>query len=160
MFGVIQTAFYVDFAWVYWTRQRVKLRNGGVVDSEDLSRGWLVSKIMGRAGSESDGEERVTVDEPNVGARRKYQGSRGGWGARGISVSADDSVGGDRLSRHNNQDRTGLDPSPREDEITGILGNDDEANDSDEEVMPPYHKQNAPLHVVGNGEEWRNGESK
>src|SRR5271163_1171757 len=37
IFGVIQTAFYVDFAWVYYTRQRVKLRNGGIVDSEDLS---------------------------------------------------------------------------------------------------------------------------
>lgn len=37
--GTIQTALYIDFAWVYWTRQRVKLRNGSVIDSEDIRRG-------------------------------------------------------------------------------------------------------------------------
>src|SRR3954452_19220917 len=38
-FGIVQTALYLDFAWVYWTRQRVKLRYGGIVDSDDISRG-------------------------------------------------------------------------------------------------------------------------
>lgn len=35
LFGVIQTAFYVDFAWVYWTRQRVKV---GSVFSSHVER--------------------------------------------------------------------------------------------------------------------------
>src|SRR5450432_624742 len=41
-FGILQTILYLDFAWVYWTRQRVKLRSGGIVDADDLNRGWLV----------------------------------------------------------------------------------------------------------------------
>src|SRR6266536_599278 len=53
MFGIIQSVLYLDFAWVYWTRQRVKLRRGGVVDSDDLRKGWLVNRIIGgrRSGS-------------------------------------------------------------------------------------------------------------
>src|SRR5207245_7405798 len=56
-FGTIQTALILDFMWVYWTRQRVKLRHGGVVDSEDLSRGWLVSRLIGRKSGDFDEEE-------------------------------------------------------------------------------------------------------
>ena len=91
MFGIIQTAFYVDFAWVYWTRQRVKLRNGGIVDSDDLSRGFLVSKILGQGESEND-EESGPLDGANGsnGASKTQAGGR--WGRRGISVSADEDV--------------------------------------------------------------------
>lgn len=90
LFGIIQTAFYVDFAWVYWTRQRVKLRNGGVVDSEDLNRGWLVSRLLGRGRASMDEEERPAIGT-NGDIRRPI--SHGGrWGARGISVSADEGV--------------------------------------------------------------------
>ena len=156
IFGVVQTAFYIDFAWVYWTRQRVKLRNGGVVDSEDLSRGWLVSKIMGRGGLGSD-EERVATDESDGGNHREY---RGGWGARGISVSADDGVLGESQPRQKNRDRTGLDSTAREDEVTGILGNNNGAYDSDDEVLPTPHKQDTPLRGVGNGEEWQSEQNK
>lgn len=88
IFGVIQTALYVDFAWVYWTRQRVKLRNGGVVDSEDLSRGWLVSRLLGK--------DRDSFDEAEWTSQGRSQGEppkrRGKWGARGVSVSADDGI--------------------------------------------------------------------
>ncbi|KAJ7610158.1 ER lumen protein retaining receptor-domain-containing protein [Roridomyces roridus] len=45
--GIAQTAFYVDFAWVYYTRQRVKLRGGLVVDLEDYERGWLTRWLAG-----------------------------------------------------------------------------------------------------------------
>ena len=92
VFGIIQTALYIDFAWVYWTRQRVKLRNGGVVDSDDLSRGYLVGRVLGRGDPEGDAEERVGLDganEPNGAAATRKGGS---WGARGISVSADEDV--------------------------------------------------------------------
>ena len=88
IFGIVQTAFYVDFAWVYWTRQRVKLRNGGVVDSDDLSRGWLVSRILGRSGDDFDEEGGETQGRARGGAPQ----GRGEWGIRGISISADDQV--------------------------------------------------------------------
>ncbi|KAL8808173.1 MAG: hypothetical protein Q9182_000237 [Xanthomendoza sp. 2 TL-2023] len=104
IFGTVQTAFYIDFAWVYWTRQRVKLRNGGVVDSEvsfmnndllglhlknfdiqDLSRGFLVNRLAAPNASE---EEQADAGEQSS-ARRG-----GGWGTREISVSADDDPAG------------------------------------------------------------------
>lgn len=82
IFGLIQTALYVDFAWVYWTRQRVKLRGGAVVDSDDLSKGWLIKRLIGERGTSATDEEGA----PAGGA----QGGR--WGTRGISVSADEGV--------------------------------------------------------------------
>ncbi|KAJ6456496.1 ER lumen protein retaining receptor-domain-containing protein [Mycena sanguinolenta] len=49
VFGIIQTAFYLDFAWVYYTRQRIKLRDGVLVDSEDYERGWITRWLSGKA---------------------------------------------------------------------------------------------------------------
>ncbi|KAK3676613.1 hypothetical protein LTR78_003387 [Recurvomyces mirabilis] len=104
IFGVIQTALYVDFAWVYWTRQRVKLRGGGVVDSDDLGKSFLVRRFIGRGrgNAEEDedtvdnetaalaGQENGTIDpSARPGAQRSGSGR---WGARGISVSADDTL--------------------------------------------------------------------
>ncbi|KAL8731862.1 MAG: hypothetical protein Q9166_003146 [cf. Caloplaca sp. 2 TL-2023] len=88
IFGTIQTAFYIDFAWVYWTRQRVKLRNGGVVDSEDLSRGWLVNRLA--AHSETDEEEQVATPSAPNSQEQSTARLGGTWGARGISISADE----------------------------------------------------------------------
>ncbi|CRK31599.1 hypothetical protein BN1723_019406, partial [Verticillium longisporum] len=92
VFGIVQTALYVDFAWVYYTRQRVKLRNGGVVDADDLNRGWFLHRIFGKPSNQDYGEE----DEESAPALGRHESRRGGsrskWGARGISVSADDGV--------------------------------------------------------------------
>ena len=90
VFGIIQTALYADFAWVYYTRQRVKLRNGGIVDQDDLSRGFLVGKIFGRAGGDVDEESARNDAGRNGTANTKANGGR--WGKRGISVSADDEL--------------------------------------------------------------------
>lgn len=158
-FGVIQTAFYVDFAYVYWTRQRVKLRNGGVVDSEDLSRGWLVGKIMKRGASEPDEEDRVIADGSDNGYPRQNVGSRAQWGARGISVSADEGLletPQPQKQRHNIER---LDSVARDEETAGIL-EDSDAEESDIDVPPPDSKHNTAVHHVGNGEEWRKEESK
>ena len=90
-FGIIQTALYFDFAWVYWSRQRVKLRGGGVVDTDDFQRGWLVSKIIGRRSIDEhvhDAEERQGLARQEEGTSRHDQR----WGPRGISVSADEGV--------------------------------------------------------------------
>ncbi|KAI7479909.1 dihydroxy-acid and 6-phosphogluconate dehydratase [Hortaea werneckii] len=99
IFGIIQTALYIDFAWVYWSRQRVKLRGGGVVDSHDLTKSFLVRRFIGKRGS--TGSEDGEADEDAEALARQENGSiqdggrsAGGrnWGARGISVSADDTL--------------------------------------------------------------------
>ncbi|GAB1729825.1 hypothetical protein NU195Hw_g8794t1 [Hortaea werneckii] len=99
IFGIIQTALYIDFAWVYWSRQRVKLRGGGVVDSDDLTKSFLVRRFIGKRGS--TGSEDGEADEDAEALARQENGtiqdagrSAGGrnWGARGISVSADDTL--------------------------------------------------------------------
>ncbi|RMZ90514.1 hypothetical protein DV736_g2240, partial [Chaetothyriales sp. CBS 134916] len=73
IFGIVQTAFYADFAWVYYTRQRVKLRAGGVVDSSDLRKGWLVNRIIdtGRTSQDEDPEERANGDVEDENRRPK-----------------------------------------------------------------------------------------
>ncbi|KAI6860460.1 hypothetical protein KC338_g6983 [Hortaea werneckii] len=99
IFGIVQTALYIDFAWVYWSRQRVKLRGGGVVDSDDLTKSFLVRRFIGKRGS--TGSEDGEADEDAEALARQENGtiqdggrSAGGrnWGARGISVSADDTL--------------------------------------------------------------------
>jgi hypothetical protein len=89
IFGIVQTAFYLDFAWVYYTRQRVKLRNGGVVDSEDFRKSWLVNRVVNfrRPQAAADEEQHLQDDEDEQG-----QPNTNRWGARGISVAADDTL--------------------------------------------------------------------
>jgi ER lumen protein retaining receptor len=87
VWGTIQTALMIDFAWVYYSRQRVKLRRGGVVDSEDLGRGWLIGRFVGRKSVDFDFEE-----EENACREPENAHSKNGWGRRGISVSADEGV--------------------------------------------------------------------
>lgn len=99
IFGLIQTALYVDFAWVYYTRQRVKLRSGGVVDADDMRKSWLLRRIFGKhVDREVDGAQGGDDEEsaPALGGGRGGGGGgnarRSAWGKRGISVSADDGV--------------------------------------------------------------------
>lgn len=77
IFGIIQTLLYIDFAWIYYRRQRVKIReNGAVLDGDDfvsggLVLGWLIGKKSGSTGGRQTG---------------------GGWRGGGLSVSADEEV--------------------------------------------------------------------
>lgn len=87
VWGTVQTALMIDFAWVYYTRQRVKLRQGGVVDSEDLGRGWLVGRLAGMGRKSADNFD---YDEESAPQPRNAQPNK--WGRRGISVSADEGV--------------------------------------------------------------------
>jgi len=153
VFGIIQTIFYIDFAWVYYTRQRVKLRNGGVVDSEDLSRGWLLSKILGR-GTAADEEEGINGQFGDHEHTSRHVGSRKGWGARGISVSADEGLRDDNGSKSRTT-RIESDSVTRPEEAVGILGGDED-DESDEDFGLPNtdHATSTPK-GVGNGEEWR-----
>ncbi|KUL88465.1 hypothetical protein ZTR_05441 [Talaromyces verruculosus] len=88
IFGVVQTLLYLDFAWVYYTRQRVKLRRGGIVDSEDLRKSWFVGKILNSRGINTHDDEHEPLD-PEAAAEEE---ARPRWGGRGISVSADDTL--------------------------------------------------------------------
>lgn len=123
LFGIIQTTFYVDFAWVYWTRQRVKLRNGGIVDSDDLRRGFLVSRVLGRVDSSIDDEERARIDGGSDNSSAPVPRKTGHWGARGISVSANEDL----------VDPPGKDNSskPYGDELADLVEEEDSEDDVD-----------------------------
>ena len=127
LFGVIQTAFYVDFAWVYYTRQRVKLRSGGLVDSDDLSRGFLVSRVLGKAAPPDDEEEAGGSDgaAENGNAGHKSNG-KGRWGARGISVSADDTLEEAQRPSKDNKVSYADARDAKDDEAAHILSEDEE----------------------------------
>ncbi|CAD6505268.1 BgTH12-00760 [Blumeria graminis f. sp. triticale] len=90
IFGILQTAFYVDFAWIYYSRQRVKLRHGGIVDADDLHNGWLLRTIFGNKVVASDEESTPTGRDENRSRSLPKTGSK--WGSRGISVSADENL--------------------------------------------------------------------
>lgn len=141
IFGVIQTLFYIDFAWVYYTRQRVKLRNGAIVDADDLSRGYIVSKILGPAPASADIEDGQTERAQNIGARGgSATGGLGGWaqratqswGRRGISVSADDEL--DDPSVRPVPPAKNNEPVAHSGEREGMLSNPDAFEDEDSDV--------------------------
>lgn len=117
IFGVIQTIFYIDFFWVYWTRQRVKLRGGKVVDGDDLSQSWLVKRFIGQKGRDEDDEEH----DGRADAERGQGPGRQGWGPRGISVSADRDL--NEFDEAENRDQL-TDPRAFEDELDGDEHND------------------------------------
>ncbi|KAK6505787.1 hypothetical protein TWF481_007678 [Arthrobotrys musiformis] len=91
IFGVIQTALYIDFAWVYYSRQRIKLRGGSLIDEEEVGRGWLLSRLLGGT-RHIDHEEELDEIDPERGDYNHHGTNRHNqrWGPRGISVNADD----------------------------------------------------------------------
>ncbi len=175
IFGIVQTALYVDFAWVYWTRQRVKLRGGGVVDSDDLRKSWLVGGLLGRGRASTDGgpatgafEDEGEEDDiegqrrggnvPNANGNARKSTAPNRWGKRGVSVSADDT-----LEEHEQQARRGRTQNKKTpqsisaiaaeeggtpQERTGILKQPDEfLDDVDEE-----EEEDAQPFSVGDGD--------
>jgi len=135
IFGVVQTVLYIDFAWVYYSRQRVKLRGGGVVDSDDLSKSFLVRRFISGRRSQDNNDDIAEEDEALAGQESgtiRPSESRGGsnWGARGISVSADST-----LDHHHNH--TDIDAS----EIADPAAFEDETDDDDDPIK--NHKNNA-----------------
>jgi len=134
IFGIVQTAFYVDFAWVYWTRQRVKLRNGGVVDSDDLSRGFLVSRVLGRVDPGPEDEETGGHSATN-GTSGPKASAGGKWGARGISVSADDDV--IAPGNKHNPSTPATDRDAQDDDFADMMDDDDESESESESESNP-----------------------
>lgn len=124
VWGSIQTALLIDFAWVYYTRQRVKLRQGGVVDSEDFGRGWLVGRFAGRKSVDFDYDEEAAPrnDEPAAPTNT--------WGRRGISVSADEDVEGAPKRKHPSSGNTDPESQP-------LADPDAFEDESDDDAPPP-----------------------
>lgn len=162
VFGILQTAFYIDFAWVYYSRQRVKLRHGGLVDQDDLRNGWLLRRIFGSkrvVGNVDDEESSPALANNGRPAPGRTGGSR--WGNRGISVSADDGVlEGESADRYLGQEEGVIDTAQEgdddakmrdPDELAGAL--EDEEEDADA-VLPSAH-----VDGVANGSEWRDGQA-
>ncbi|KAK6343087.1 hypothetical protein TWF718_008461 [Orbilia javanica] len=89
VFGVIQTALYIDFAWVYYSRQRIKLRGGALIDEEEVGRGWLLGRLLG-GNRHLDHEEELRDIDAEGGDNPNRQIHPQNWGPRGISVNADD----------------------------------------------------------------------
>ena len=153
IFGVIQTALYIDFAWVYYSRQRVKLRGGGIVDADDMGRGWLLRRIFGRGYETVDDEENAPPGEN--GAEGGRRNGRPKWGARGISVSADEGVLD--ADRHGGEEDDGLDAAVDPD--AKMHDPDDLAralDDEDEDAPPPAvgREENGAPSGIRSGDEW------
>ena len=147
IFGIIQTAFYIDFAWVYWTRQRVKLRGGGVVDADDMRKGWLVNRIInpnGKAPEEEDPEAGESEADSN-GQPQQPKINR--WGARGISISADDT-----LQDHDKGKRYTREPNSEADPMLDTFV-DEEDDDDIPDLDSPVNK------VLNSDGEWRESSS-
>lgn len=172
IFGVVQTALYMDFAWVYWSRQRVKLRGGGLVDSDDLSKSFLVKRLIGRRGNrnstDGDNEDEDDADTATLSAQEngtvRPSANRSGrsWGARGISVSADE-------PEHHEED----DGAAYLDQAAGDAQMADPSHfedDSDNDAPPPPAKDaksksgalddDADEEIGSSAVEWQDGGSK
>lgn len=148
---------------MYYSRQRVKLRHGGLVDSDDLRNGWLLRRVLGDktlVGSvdDEDDEESAPALDNNGRPTPGRTGSK--WGARGISVRADDSV---LEAERERQGRSGY-PGQEDGVIDRALEGDQDAqlqdpddlmldeSDDDDGVLP-----SAGVDGVKNGDEWREG---
>lgn len=162
IFGIVQTAFYIDFAWVYYTRQRVKLRNGGIVDADDMRRGWLLDRIFGikRFDANHDDEESAPAlggsgngnGASNNGARRSK------WGARGISVSADEDTHEHEASRGDGNEDFSADPDAKmqdPDELARALDDDDDDEHTPATSSASSRGAAGASNGVSNGSEWR-----
>lgn len=153
IFGILQTALYADFAWVYYTRQRVKLRGGGVVDADDLRNGYLVQRILGRTLGRRNEEQ----DEEAGLDHGDSRGSRPNWGSRGISVSADDGVFEDDEHGEGSQGLDeAVDPDAKmqdPDDLAKALDDDDD--DAGENAPLRGQSSGSAPGGIRSGDEWR-----
>lgn len=122
IWGVVQTALYVEFLWIYVNRQKVKLRSAGdgLLDGDEFARGLVLGRIIGRA------------DPKHAAGAAAGRRTGGGWRGEGLSVSADDFAVGtgddDEDDDDHDRDPSGLherdadadDPLESEDEDEGL----------------------------------------
>lgn len=68
----------------------IKLRNGGVVDSDDFSKSWLVNRVVNFRSRRTSTDEEQYLREEEAGGDARPNTNR--WGTHGISVAADDTL--------------------------------------------------------------------
>lgn len=128
----------------------MKLRHGGVVDSDDLSRGWLISRIVGRKSGDFDEEEAPVLGGQGDGAGARPKPDARRWGPRGISVSADEDV-----HEHGSQRVKAASSDPESQPLADPTAFEDD-EDSDAGLVSGYVSPSG----VRNGEEWRDDHGK
>ena len=116
----------------------MKLRNGGIVDSDDLSRGWLLSRLLGRQGGSTDAEEGEGNEGHTANDDSRPTG-RNRWGVRGVSVSADDNIATSTPDRNLKM---------RDDDFNDILDDDDEDGDIDVDGLTNNKTSNGKNGIV------------
>lgn len=127
------------------------------MDSDDLSKGWLVNRVLGGRHTDPDDEESFAVeddDNDDHGPPPPKKGEK--WGARGISVSADEGVAGAPFRHKAHAEASGA----RADELSGILEDDDDEDDSADGTLPPDADANEVVDGISDGQEWRDGAKK
>ena len=126
------------------------------MDSDDFRRGWLVSRLLGKVNAEpEDDGARAEEGSEDVATPRRV-GSKGGWGAHGISVSADEEV--PRVQQDHSSSKIKnrpayTDTATRPEEVAGMLDENDEDSDADD-ALPSRNASKTPPKDIGNGSEW------
>lgn len=116
-----------------------------MVDSDDLSRGWLIRRFVGARGEQDDEEGQAASNN----SRTTKPSNK--WGARGISVSADDNVRDELRTDGAGDDLA--DPERFADEEE-----EEERAPALTSVQPQQHEElerDETSAAVGNGSEWQ-----
>lgn len=140
------------------------------MDQDDLRNGWLLRRIFGNkhvASATDDGDEDEDEDEESAPARGgNGNGStrkpKSKWGARGISVSADEGVldaEQRRTGTYDGQEDGIIDSAGEGDEDAKMRDPDElakilEDDDDDEDILPGPVDASKASKAVGNGDEW------
>ena len=135
------------------------------MDSEDLSKGWLINKLLGRRdgeGNSLDEEERPAFADDDDSSGHAAAGGRKAdtnrWGSRAVSISADDHH--DRPGQpQGNRKKHPVDSNTREDELQRIL-EDDEGSEAGGEGVLQERGQRHRLDVEDEGQEEREREAE
>lgn len=112
------------------------------MDSDDLSRGFLVSRVLGRGDASVDDAERGPSEGADSNGSAGGPREGGSWGPRGISVSADEGV-------MDQAQRTEREPRPKSDEMARLVEEDDTEDEiwtstQDTNRMPDNIKTHGP----------------
>ena len=145
------------------------MRHGGILDQDDIRNGWLLRRVFGNKHVGGNSVDDVEGDDeeaaPALGGDGSARKQRGTWGARGISVSADEGVldaerGRTGISAYDGQEDGVIETAREGDEDANMRDPDElakvlEDDDDDEGVLPgPAGASMRASKAVGNGDEW------
>lgn len=132
------------------------------MDQDDLRRGWLVSKILGRPSlsADEDEESRPAIAGDEEGEDGEVTPTlpkrTSNWGKRGVSVRADDGILADEGRRQREEEVAIHGPDARmkdPDELARVLDDDDDEEEG--EVSRSSSDASGKPSGTSGGEEWR-----